>query len=161
MKLLRFARNALLAISLAIPIHFANSTEETATIAEYTNYTFKDLYCLTKNIYHEARGESFQGKLAVAQVTMNRVTHDTKWPGTVCEVVYQKIKGSPQFSWTTMRNLKVVDWQAWEEAKSVAYGVLTGDLILKNFRHQYFHNKSVVFAQNRKGSRTIGNHVFY
>ena len=160
MKLLRLARSVLLAISLAIPVHFANSTES-ETISEYTNYTFKDLYCLTKNIYHEARGESFQGKLAVAQVTMNRVNHETKWPGTVCEVVYQKIKGSPQFSWTTMKGLKVVDMRAWEEAKAAAFGILTGDLLIKNFNYQYFHNKSVTFAQGKRGSRTIGNHIFY
>lgn len=160
MKLLKSAVKVLLAISLAIPIHFANSTEDTQ-ISEYTNYTFKDLYCLTKNIYHEARGESFQGKLAVAQVTMNRVNHESKWPGTVCDVVYQKIKGSPQFSWTTMKGLKVVDMHAWEEAKAAAFGVLTGDLLLKNFKYQYFHNKTVTFAQNKRGSRTIGNHVFY
>lgn len=160
MNLLRIARATLLAISLGIPAHFANSTQDTP-IAENIQYSLRDLHCLTKNIYHEARGESFKGKLAVAQVTMNRVNHDSRWPNTVCEVVYQKIKGTPQFSWTTMRGLKVVDHAAWEEAKAVAFGVLTGDLVIKNFQYYFFHNKTVQFAQNRKGSRTIGNHVFY
>jgi spore germination cell wall hydrolase CwlJ-like protein len=33
----------------------------------------KELNCLTNNIFYEAESESFKGKLAVAQVTMNRV----------------------------------------------------------------------------------------
>ena len=33
----------------------------------------KQLNCLTNNIFYEAESESFKGKLAVAQVTMNRV----------------------------------------------------------------------------------------
>ena len=51
--------------------------------------------CLAMNIYHEARSESMQGQIAVAQVTLNRVEHD-KWPSTICEVVYEP----KQFSWT-------------------------------------------------------------
>ena len=31
------------------------------------------MHCLATNIYHEARGESFAGKVAVANVTHNRV----------------------------------------------------------------------------------------
>lgn len=158
--MLKIARAVILASVLVFPIQFANSYPS-ETLSEYTTHTIKDLYCLTKNIYHEARGESYQGKLAVAQVTMNRVNHPTKWPKNVCDVVYQKIKGFPQFSWTTMKDLKIVDNNAWLEAKSIAYGVLTGDLILKNFNATHFHNKTVEYAQNRKGSRVIGNHIFY
>lgn len=158
--MLKIAGKVILAIGLAFPIFSANSYETEALNAN-THYNIKDLYCLAKNIYHEARGESFKGKLAVAQVTMNRVNHPTKWPNDVCDVVYQKVKGSPQFSWTTMKNLKVVDMGAWQEAKSIAYGVLTGDLLLKNFNATHFHNKSVMFAQTKAGSKTIGNHIFY
>ena len=47
-----------------------------------------ELDCLAKNIYFEARGESLTGKIAVANVTMNRVEHH-KYPSTVCGVVTQ------------------------------------------------------------------------
>lgn len=119
-----------------------------------------DLACLASNIYHEARGESFLGKIAVAQVTLNRVNHETKWPSTVCGVVYQKVQGRPQFSWTTM-NLKIVDNKAWEEAKQIAYGVLSGELFIKNFKHTYFHNTTVEHGQKLRNHKVIGNHVFY
>jgi hypothetical protein len=48
----------------------------------------QDLNCLTKNIYHEARGEPVDGQYAVAEVTMNRVA-SKHYPNTVCDVVYQ------------------------------------------------------------------------
>ena len=50
----------------------------------------KQLECLAKNIYFEARNEPFVGQFAVALVTLNRV-HDTDFPNTVCEVVYEAV----------------------------------------------------------------------
>jgi len=43
-------------------------------------------YCLALNVYHEARGESVAGQIAVANVTLNRVAHP-KYPNTLCDVV--------------------------------------------------------------------------
>ena len=57
--------------------------------------------CLAMNIYHESRGERLEGQIAVAQVTINRMEH-TKWPSTICEVVYQP----KQFSWTHLIKLQ-------------------------------------------------------
>ena len=54
-----------------------------------------EIHCLALNIYHEARGESLEGRLAVAAVTMNRV-RDKRFPDRVCEGVWQP----RQFSWT-------------------------------------------------------------
>lgn len=41
-------------------------------------------------IYHEARGESFDGQRAVAEVILNRVLNPNEFPFTVKEVIYQK-----------------------------------------------------------------------
>lgn len=49
----------------------------------------KQIECLAKNIYYESAGESYEGKLAVAQVTMNRVNSGI-FPRDICSVVYQK-----------------------------------------------------------------------
>jgi spore germination cell wall hydrolase CwlJ-like protein len=157
MLLLNIVRWTALAAALAFPIQFAKSEQ----LSEYSNFTNKDLYCLTKNIYHEARGESYLGKLAVAQVTINRLSHPSKWPSTLCEVVYQQVRGVAQFSWTTMQGLKVTDSKAWYDAKQIAFGILNGDLWINNFNHTHFHNKTIEHGQKRKGHRIIGNHVFY
>lgn len=57
--------------------------------------------CLAKNIYFEAKNQSFAGKIAIAFVVMNRVK-DKRFPNTICKVIYE----SPmKESWKT-RNLK-------------------------------------------------------
>jgi len=48
------------------------------------------MHCLAKNIYFEARGESRTGKIAVANVTLNRVD-DPRFPNTICNVVHQAV----------------------------------------------------------------------
>ena len=52
---------------------------------------------MAETLYHEARGEPYEGKAAVATVVVNRVkTPVTYWENTVCGVVYQR----GQFVWT-------------------------------------------------------------
>ena len=66
----------------------------------------KQLDCLARNIYHEAGSEPFEGKVAVAQVTINR-TESGQFPSDICQVVYQKNivyeKVFCQFSWYCCR----------------------------------------------------------
>jgi len=87
-------------------------TIENVAIPNYSSLNFvlenraKQVECLAKNIYFEARNEPFAGQFAVALVTLNRV-NDTAFPDTICKVVYQGIHttdGFPkrdrcQFSW--------------------------------------------------------------
>jgi len=76
-----------------------HSTERIATYR-------REIECLAKNMYFEARGEGEQGQNAVAFVTINRVRSD-RYPNNVCDVVYQartNSRGVPlrnqcQFSW--------------------------------------------------------------
>ena len=57
------------------------------------------LLCLSMNVFHEAKNQSVEGQIAVAEVVMNRVA-DTRYPNTVCEVVYQ---GPTRESWKTKK----------------------------------------------------------
>ena len=88
----------------------------------------KQLTCLAKNIYFEARNEPFVGQFAVALVTLNRV-HDTAFPNTVCEVVYEghhTASGFPkrdrcQFSWYCDGfSDEVRNQRAWEMVQKTA-----------------------------------------
>ena len=62
----------------------------------------RQLDCLTRNIYWESATEPFEGKVAVAQVTINRV-ESGRFASDICGVVYQKNvvydKVICQFSW--------------------------------------------------------------
>jgi len=49
----------------------------------------RQLGCLSKNIYYEAGSEPFEGKVAVAQVTLNRV-NSGQFPADICKTIYQK-----------------------------------------------------------------------
>ena len=60
----------------------------------------KELDCLTKVIWFEARGESKRGKIMIANVVQNRESYGKPFANTVCGVVYQR----NQFAWT--RDLK-------------------------------------------------------
>ena len=51
-------------------------------------FDVEEARCLAENIYHEARNQGTAGWLAVAAVTLNRVT-DRRFPNTICEVVFQ------------------------------------------------------------------------
>ena len=60
---------------------------------------YKEIYCLAANSYFEARGEPFDGKIAVAQVVINRVKSN-KYPSTVCKVITE---GPVKESWKTKK----------------------------------------------------------
>src|SRR4051812_32478270 len=85
--------------------------------------TEQEVRCLADNISHEAPDESYQGQLAVATVTMNRVAHKS-FPKTVCDVVYQHGKRGCQFSWTCARRQMKVSSDVYEKALSMAKKVL-------------------------------------
>lgn len=57
-----------------------------------------EVKCLADNIFYEAGNEPHDGKVAVAMVTLNRVTSN-QYEDSICGVVKEKIKGTCQFSW--------------------------------------------------------------
>ena len=60
----------------------------------------KELWCLSQNIYFEARAESYSGKQAVANVTDNRKDSEAH-PDTFCGVVKE---GPVRESWKTKQD---------------------------------------------------------
>ena len=89
----------------------------------------ESILCLAMNIYHEARGESIEGQIAVAVVTMNRVK-ESKWPNTPCEVVWQ----NKQFSWTKDGKS---DRMPDRDARRQAFEIATGIYIAYEGGHDY------------------------
>jgi spore germination cell wall hydrolase CwlJ-like protein len=127
----------------------------------------QQLACLAKNIYHEAGGEPFEGKVAVAQVTLNRAA-SSQFPNDVCKVVYQKNsfyeKTVCQFSWYCDREsaVKPLNKVVYEECMIVAKKVLLEDFRLPSLQHAlYFHGTHINPGWNREKIGIIGRHVFY
>jgi len=115
--------------------------------------------CLAMNIYHEARSESMQGQIAVAQVTLNRVEHD-KWPSTICEVVYEP----KQFSWTfLLKDHSTTEARAWKKAQIIARDVMIGNVEDPTYGAVFYHANYVDpnWAEYVDLTKVIGNHLFY
>lgn len=116
--------------------------------------------CLAKNIYFEARGESFEGQEFVAWVTLNRVGHK-RYPDTICEVVWQ----DSQFSWTdNPRSVKEHD--AYRYAESVARYVLmqkSQGALDPTQGATMFHatKKSPFWKSSFVKVARVGRHIFY
>lgn len=127
----------------------------------------KQLDCLTRNIYHEAATESFEGKVAVAQVTMNRV-ESGRFARDVCGVVYQKNiiyeKVVCQFSWTCngTSSVKPIYLAHYRESEEVAKKVLLENFRLPSMKSaMYYHADYVNPRWGKPQVAKIGRHIFY
>lgn len=108
-----------------------------------------DLELMAAIIYCEARGESYQGMLAVGSVVLNRV-NSTKFASTIRGVIYQ----SGQFSPVAAGTFDLVLAQgANETCTNAAREVLNGNII---GNWLYFRTVNNIIQ-----GEIIGNHVFY
>ena len=127
----------------------------------------RQLDCLSKNIYHEAGSEPFEGKVAVAQVTLNRA-ESGKFPSDVCKVVYQKNvfmeKVVCQFSWycENAGKMKPVHGPNYTESVAAAKKVLLEDFRLDGLKEaMYYHADYINPGWKKEKVAKIGHHIFY
>ena len=133
------------------------------TAAERT----QQLDCLAQNIYYEAGHEPFEGKAAVAQVTLNRV-ESGKFGKGVCGVVYQKNavyeKVICQFSWVceTKSRVRPINNAAYTESEEVAKKVLLEGFRLPSMNDALFYHATYINpGWNLEPIAVIGLHKFY
>lgn len=122
------------------------------------NYTQNDLDWLAKIVNAEAEGEEFNGKLAVANVVLNR-KESNDFPNSVYDVIFDTDYGV-QFTPTVNGAIhNTPSKESYKAAKQALFGNNTvGDAL-------YFLNpdkaQSMWIVNNRKFLKTIGNHDFY
>jgi spore germination cell wall hydrolase CwlJ-like protein len=124
-------------------------------------YTAKEVQCMAKNIYHEAGVETLKGKIAVGQVTLNRLA-TKRWGESICDVVYAKA----QFSWTLDKKKvhEKPEGQLWEESKRAAYRVLKGERIKSLTASLYYHTDYIAkpdWVVPSARLAQIDQHIFY
>lgn len=137
-------------------------SELTAAVRE------KQLACLAKNIYHEAGSEPFEGKIAVAQVTVNR-TESGDFPRDICKAIYQKNVAYErvicQFSWVCDRaivNSKIAKTPEYKESMEAAKQVLLEGFRLRSIDEAlYYHADYVNPHWGKEQVAKIGHHIFY
>jgi spore germination cell wall hydrolase CwlJ-like protein len=84
------------------------TTKKTTVKKETVNYTKAELRLLSTLIYCEANAESYNGKLAVAIVVMNRVRSGA-FPDSVKDVIYQKYQFGPVSNGSLSKQLAAYD----------------------------------------------------
>ena len=136
-------------------------TDITAEVRE------QQLTCLARNIYYEAGNEPFEGKVAVAQVTLNRA-ESGRFPDDICKVVYQKNKIYEkticQFSWYCDRAAVVrpIHKEVYAESMEVAKKVLLEGFRLPSLHEAMFYHADYVDPGWRLTKITkVGRHIFY
>ena len=126
----------------------------------------KEETCLAKAIYHESRGETLRGQIAVAQVVINRV-FTRFYPDTVCGVVYQNAhrRNACQFSFACDGKRRVEkDRRAWAVAQYVAALAVDGkvwepDIGKATHYHATWVDPWWVGTMHKMASH--GVHIFY
>ena len=116
-------------------------------------YTSNEYLLLARLISAEARGESYEGQVAVGAVVLNRVEHPS-FPDTISGVIYQKGAFSclydGQFD-------KPISQSAYSAARDALNGMdPSGGAIY------YFNPKTATskWIWSRPAITTIGNHIF-
>ena len=131
----------------------------------------KEIGCLARNVYYEARGESLQGQKAVALVTLNRV-ENPMFPNTICKVVNERkvVKGVTkcQFSWRCQghANPKKAVRQSHESYQAAITAILDYDSLTETLVTAdtlFFHAKHVrpFWRKVKQRLAQIDNHIFY
>jgi spore germination cell wall hydrolase CwlJ-like protein len=131
-------------------------------VIAFVDYNDRDAEqdCLAKAIYFEARSESLEGQLAVAEVILNRAASGI-YPPSICEVVTQPA----QFSFIRGGKFPPVNKasEAWRRAIAVADIARKelADAVAPNVL--WYHATYVAPSWGRRLTRVaqIGTHIFY
>ncbi|RDY26185.1 cell wall hydrolase [Romboutsia weinsteinii] len=120
---------------------------------EVISITNEELLLLSKLVAGEARGESYEGQVAVAAVVINRV-RDSRFPGTIEGVIYQK----NAFSVVADGSINMNPTEsAYKAAQQALYGLDPTNKAV------YFWNPDIAtckWIKTLDPYMRIGNHVF-
>lgn len=149
------------------------------------NFTGEDEDILARTIFGEARGEGFDGKVAVAYVVINRAKiaaafvkqHDAAHPhygdGSIASACQSGQGTHHQFSCWNDNDPNLAKMKAASEADPAFYSsrnaarvALNGDLAntIKDCTHYYAPSslpKSPLWARGKIPYRSIGHHSFF
>lgn len=130
-----------------------------------------EVMCMALNLYHEARGESKVGRLAVMNVVMNRAKSSEFKGSTICDVVMsgrkdangRPIKHKCAFSWMcdgrsdTPKNMEMFD-KMYNEAEEF---LSNNEVIDVTEGAVYYHSTGVNPNWKFEKVTRIDNHIFY
>lgn len=134
------------------------NAELSLPVKQSPGYTEDELFWLARIVFAEARGESMEGKIAVANTVLARVA-SPEFPNTIYGVIFDR-KYAVQYEPVANGTIyNTPDADSYEAARRALSGenVVPGSLYFFNPRKA----SSNWIAKNRTYLKTIGNHVFY
>lgn len=159
---------AVSAVSYIVDAKFAklslqNQTHQFTSVRDQK----RQLQCMAENIYYEAASEPPEGKIAVAQVVMNRVAHPD-FPKDPCRVIHQKNlvyeRVVCQFSWLCEKTLRTrkVNPELYRDSYDAATMVMLEGMRLPSLKEALYYHADYVNPQWKKTRVAhIGRHIFY
>lgn len=140
------------------------------TKLEYQNLSKpaqKQIDCLAENMLYEAGGESTEGKIAVAMVTLNRV-YSGRYPNNICGVVKQKTGRTCQFSWVcqnkfSSKHLTRTRSMQYNDIRDMAVNIFVNHHQMKDITGgaTFYHADYVNPRWGLPRTTKIGRHIFY
>jgi spore germination cell wall hydrolase CwlJ-like protein len=153
------------------------TTEKKTVVKEKKNYTNAELRLLSCLIFTEAGNQSYNGKLAVANVVINRAKSNVFWHvNTIKEVIYDSkwgvqfsviIKGNDGTS-PFSRALEMYDQKSYSseamkdnmnQSIKAAKAALNGENNIGDYL--YFSGNSNYLSNKYSDHKVIGAHIFY
>ena len=155
------------------------SRKDVYPINKYAYGAQSDFDCMIEAIYYEAGNQPLIGKIAVAQVILNRV-RSKRYPNTVCDVVHQgpksqwwlenhgkevPIKHKCQFSYYCDGKEEVrYEGKSWNESEHAAMMIINNSLlkdITDGATHYHADYVSPYWSKDMTRTITIENHLFF
>ncbi len=130
------------------------AVEAREPVEDIIDYKQEDIDLLARIIYAEARGEPYNGQVAVGAVILNRVEHPD-FPDTIDGVIYQ----DGQFTSVTNGQFNLTPGiDAYNAAQDAINGIDPSNDAL------YFYNpkkaRTLWWLETREKTAVIGEHVF-
>ena len=119
--------------------------------------------CLAEVVYHEARGETLAGQIAVAEVVLNRRDR-ADYPDSVCGVVRQSNPRGCQFSWVCDGQPDgLAEHDSFGRIGKIAQVMLDGAPRVLTNGATHFHTTAIRpgWAGAFQRTAAIGAHLFY
>ncbi|WP_017690134.1 cell wall hydrolase [Paenibacillus sp. PAMC 26794] len=117
----------------------------------------KELHLLQKIVMAEAEGEPYEGKVAVANVVLNRL-RSANFPDTIYKVIYQKSQFSP------VANGRMKRVVPNEDSIKAVNAALNGKKEVADDTYYFLSltlADDLTVARSQKKVKTIGHHTFY
>jgi len=154
--------NEIKTINIATSQSSVRDIQSTAINSEANAYSHEEVYLTAQLIHHEAHNQPYDGKVAIAEVVLNRVRSKI-FPNSIDDVIFQ----TGQF--TSVRRIRNIS--PTEQEVRIADRVLNGKLrVFNDSGILYFRNPKVTSGLDAETDKDwgsldyvtcIGDHAFY